>query len=365
MAEIQFKLASDYTGTIIHINDAEKGEKYYCTGCHSEMTTVKGNVRMHHFRHNAHDKSSLCTWNDEKTRLKLALEVIQATGKFCVPALKVVKEGLVYVQEEAYMLRPNNIWIKRDVYEDSNGDLKFIQPGTNIPSGYLKIASPDIALVDRDARPLLFIQVNAGSVKITDELLAAYARTGTNSLVFNVHTVQSAGEIENRILSKRHKTWIYHGLTNTPVRNPSSVTADGNGTTDDEGEILGRESVQCRIFKVREAVRSIGRIMEGPAFREFEAGVRREYQSAEAGLKTDIHRARQNTRELESELEQHRRTAEREGKKLAAEEIHESIGGGRRERISNLIREVEGSRKELARLKESIIDARYLNRKRK
>ena len=365
MAEIQFKLASDYANNIVHISKAKKGEKYYCTGCHSEMTTVKGNVRVHHFRHNAHDKKSQCTWSDEKTRHKLTLEVIQAVGEFCVPALKIEREGKVYIQEGSYMLLPNDIWIKRDVHEDTNGILKLIQPDGTIPSGYIKIASPDIALVDGEYNPLLFILVNAGGLKVTDELRAIYTRTGTRTLVFNVQSVQSATEIENRILTKKHKTWIYHELENAEIRNTLSSTADGNGTADDEGEILSRESVQCRIFKVREAVRSIGRVMEGPAFREFEAGVRREYQGAEAGLKKNIHRARENTRGLEGELERHRRTAESEGKKLAAEEIHESIGGGRRERISNLIREVEGSRKELARLKESIIDARYLNRKRK
>lgn len=363
MAEIQFKLASDYTGTIVHISDATRGEKYYCTGCHSEMATVKGDVRVHHFRHNAHDKSSQCTWNDEKTRLKLTIEVIQAKGKFLIPALKVEREGSVHIQKGSYVLTPYGIWVKWEVLEGQNGELKFIRQGANIPSGFIKLACPDITLIDESAKPFLFILVNAGGMKVTNELQAIYARMGVNTLVFNVHTVQSAIEIEGRLLSSKHKKWIYHELTNAEIRNPSSVTPDGDGAFEDEGTILDRESVQCRNFKVREAIRSIGRIMEGPAFREFEAAIRGSYGKAEAGLSADVARAGKDKRRLEGELEGYRRGAEAEGKKLAAEELQESVGGGRKARISGLIDKVEGSRKELARIKESIIDARYFNRK--
>ncbi|MBP5536546.1 MAG: hypothetical protein J6X62_07130 [Bacteroidales bacterium] len=57
---ITYHNAISQNGQVVHIDNVTKdnrNERYFCVGCHSEMTPVLGDVREHHFRH----KGKLCS----------------------------------------------------------------------------------------------------------------------------------------------------------------------------------------------------------------------------------------------------------------------------------------------------------------
>jgi hypothetical protein len=74
--EILFKYAENESGNIIHINNASKGESYYCPDCKDVLIFKKGNIRQKHFSHK--NISSNCTGEGylHKTFKKMLLEIL-------------------------------------------------------------------------------------------------------------------------------------------------------------------------------------------------------------------------------------------------------------------------------------------------
>jgi hypothetical protein len=58
-SEVLYKYAEKDDSSLIRIEDAIKGEKYYCPGCKNEFILRKGQIRQHHFAHK--DPSPNCT----------------------------------------------------------------------------------------------------------------------------------------------------------------------------------------------------------------------------------------------------------------------------------------------------------------
>ena len=50
---IQYLLAYQPIFDVIHVNDAERGNRYLCLGCDQEMIPRKGRIKKHHFAHKA------------------------------------------------------------------------------------------------------------------------------------------------------------------------------------------------------------------------------------------------------------------------------------------------------------------------
>lgn len=48
---IKYNYAKDENGNIVRIDNAVKGNKYYCIGCGKEITAKLGEIRRHHFSH--------------------------------------------------------------------------------------------------------------------------------------------------------------------------------------------------------------------------------------------------------------------------------------------------------------------------
>ena len=59
-------IAIDKDGKRVHIDDANKTEKYYCPSCKSELILKRGEERIHHF---AHRKCDECkdSWHYDMT----------------------------------------------------------------------------------------------------------------------------------------------------------------------------------------------------------------------------------------------------------------------------------------------------------
>jgi hypothetical protein len=75
--EILFKYAENNNGNIIHINNATKGENYFCPDCKDALIFKKGNIRQKHFSHK--NSSSNCTGEGylHKTFKKMLLEYLR------------------------------------------------------------------------------------------------------------------------------------------------------------------------------------------------------------------------------------------------------------------------------------------------
>lgn len=81
MKEIQFSIGLHQpSGRLLHINEVDKGsnDSYFCPGCQSALTPVKGQIRQQHFRHLEDTYSPSCRSN---ALHEYAVQVIKENNK--------------------------------------------------------------------------------------------------------------------------------------------------------------------------------------------------------------------------------------------------------------------------------------------
>jgi hypothetical protein len=136
--EILIKYAENKNGNIIHINNALKGESYFCSDCKDSLIFKKGNIRQKHFSHK--NISSNCTGEGylHKTFKKMLLEYLKNYLNNNVPLIISFKCNICNLEHNGNIL--NEII---DVKEEYN----------------LETCRPDIALINKNGKVPVIIEI--------------------------------------------------------------------------------------------------------------------------------------------------------------------------------------------------------------
>ena len=135
---IAYPYATDETGEIVHISDAEKDHSYHCTGCNKPMVCRQGEKREWHFAHKAAQGG--CSW--ESVLHKQAKHLIEQSFKF---AQKNERPYFIRLScdtcENNYISgdiasRCSDVILEESVVDNTRSDIVFIRKNNN---GYLII----------------------------------------------------------------------------------------------------------------------------------------------------------------------------------------------------------------------------------
>ena len=135
---IAYPYATDKTGKIVHISDAEKIHSYHCTGCNKPMVCRHGEKREWHFAHKA--AQGICSW--ESVLHKQAKHLIEQGFKF---AQKSEQPYFIHLScdtcENNYISGDiasncSDMMLEESVVDNTRSDIVFIRKNSN---GYLII----------------------------------------------------------------------------------------------------------------------------------------------------------------------------------------------------------------------------------
>ena len=135
---IAYPYATDETGEIVHISDAEKDHSYHCTGCNKPMVCRQGKKREWHFAHKA--AQGICSW--ESVLHKQAKHLIEQGFKF---AQKSEQPYFIHLScdtcENNYISGDiasncSDVMLEESVVDNTRSDIVFIRKNSN---GYLII----------------------------------------------------------------------------------------------------------------------------------------------------------------------------------------------------------------------------------
>ena len=130
---IAYPYATDETGEIVHISDAEKDHSYHCTGCNKPMVCRQGEKREWHFAHKAAQGG--CSW--ESVLHKQAKHLIERSFKF---AQKNEQPYFIHLScdtcENNYISGDiasscSDVILEKSVVDNTRSDIVFIRKNSN------------------------------------------------------------------------------------------------------------------------------------------------------------------------------------------------------------------------------------------
>lgn len=81
--KIKYSYAKNENGDIVNIEDAKKGEKYFCIGCGDEMIVRLGGVRVHHFSHKSNNNCNEETYLHKLAKRKI-VDLFNSSDEFFI-----------------------------------------------------------------------------------------------------------------------------------------------------------------------------------------------------------------------------------------------------------------------------------------
>lgn len=159
------KFALAENGLPVYIESVEKGKRYFCLGCHSEVIAKRGDVLQHHFAH-----KYIPTLNDGGNRL--VSDCLRTNESYLHNAFKMI----------FYKILKENIEAKKDFtfyYNFSNlGEQKrnLLKVANSIAvEKYVQDLKPDLTLYDRNGKPYVAIEIVVDN-KPSRKKLAYYSK---------------------------------------------------------------------------------------------------------------------------------------------------------------------------------------------
>ncbi|MFD2247206.1 hypothetical protein [Pontibacter ruber] len=266
--EVAFEYAKYNTGEVLHITSAQSGANgYYCIGCNSQMIAYFGK-RQPHFKHHPNDveKSQECTWSDETYRHKIAKEILQRLKEVRVPkvSIAVPKEhggGSVTIAP-ASTVRASKVLIERYIYEDEHGQIKIGKEFDDMGGRRHLLVKPDVLFLNEQNKPILIIELCA-THKTDEEKRMKLMHLGIDSIELLIPKAANPQEIEKNIISLNNSKWLYSNEQAKTKFNPAAHLANKPGIVIDRepGDIPKGETLQCRLFRIKECIRGIKKFM--------------------------------------------------------------------------------------------------------
>lgn len=349
---IENTYAKKKSGEVLHVSKAPSGRRgYFCLGCDQQMQAVHFSdpKRKSYFRHDPKfvTPDNACTYRDETYRHKLAKDILQRLKWIKVPVVKKFApkgtEGDPMILKDSETIEGHSVLIERQFYESDDGQVFY---GSNPDIKFKhEIIRPDVAFLDQENRPILFIEIVA-THKVSQEKILKIRRLGINTVQVKIPR-DSPEEIERSFRILEHTKWLFHEteFRTTYVQPSRSHTERVSSAATIERPIF-EESYACRAAQIGNLVRSIRRCYSGEQYAEIESRIQRTIEEETRELE-----------KLERRREEFRNTVrERVHKKHEHEETEQSEF---QEGISRRYNELEGRYNRKRRELESEQEAVY------
>lgn len=264
----------DFTGHI-HISEAIRGlNGYYCLGCKKEMQAVKGQKRVHYYRHHAVDvdkDNTECVVASRKYRERIARDILQRLKELKVPeVLKIPpkgKEGAPMLLQPSRTIEAHRVRSELTFYEDEDCRIAWGQ-NPEIDERYLLIR-PDITFFNDKEEPILLIEFVV-THKIDNEKRLKLKRLGLNTVQIIIPK-KPEDEIEKALKSRTKVKWVYHEIeANTNYVFISETVDHGIRSIDDDQRHIFEESYKCRANQLRNLIRTVKRALESQSYKRTE-----------------------------------------------------------------------------------------------
>ncbi len=267
-----YAYGTDFT-EYIYIEDAQRGEKYFCIGCKRPVIARKGKVKRHHYAHKANNDPNVkkCTYSDETYRHKLAKEFLQIENRIKVPSIyksaPLGSEEKPRLVSPSIFVYPSKILIETYIYEDDNGEIKWTK--SSIVENRNLVIKPDAIFFNELNKPILLVEF-AATHKINAEKKAKLFRLGINTVQINIPK-SSPEDIRQAIITTQKTNWIYH-LEHEQANFFQLPSGDNNRISPIDGlnDVIQGENFKCRKSRINNLIRSINRSLQSESYKEIE-----------------------------------------------------------------------------------------------
>jgi Competence protein CoiA-like family len=304
--------ANDVTNIRVHITDAKSGKNgYFCRDCGLEMVAKKGNIKVHHFAHDAKDIliKGKCTFSNETERHKVAKEILQRIKKIKVPTVKKYptkgQKGSPNKIKDSEIIIAHHVEIQLSFYENELGKIGW---GRDIDfdcdSTKKLLIRPDAAFFDDKNEPILLIELVATHKVDTEKMNKIYC-LGIDTIEVKIPR-ETPAEIEKVFYTTSNTEWLYNNereqTTYVPVFNGEEESISAS----DEFQKRIYESIQsysCRAVQINDFIRSIRKLVESEQFRAAKRGITSEIRRVEENTEREKLEQQRIEGELRAEIE--------------------------------------------------------------
>jgi hypothetical protein len=295
---VKFKYALDAAGEVIRVDKAERGHDYICRGCRAPVLYIKTVNVSAHFRHKQREfaPGQHCDYQDESFAHRHAKTIILEQGWVMAPP--VLPRCPEDYRERLFPLRPATriepafMLEEKVLYEGPDCQLHVERPDQ--PLELLEgrndfVCRPDITFLDVHGKPQLLIEIRV--THQVDELkLAGIRRARVDAIEITIPIYYQPQRIAAALQGYGHTQWLFNREQERApaVGFPAALGAGEDSAGAEEVPLLEpRESLECQLYEVGEAVRSLRKALELPDVRDALArldAAEREAGAAAAGV---------------------------------------------------------------------------------
>ena len=190
------KFALTENGIPIHIDSVEKGKRYFCLGCNSEVIAKRGDILQHHFAH-----KSLSELNDRER--KVVFDCIKSNESYLHNAFKsrfyqILKEKIKKHEDYIFCYTPSNLGKQK-------GNLLKTASGVELEK-YVQGLKPDLTLYDRDGKPYVAIEIVVDN-KPDRKKLAYYSKN--NILLYEIDLEKNNFDVLDDVIETASRPTVF------------------------------------------------------------------------------------------------------------------------------------------------------------
>jgi hypothetical protein len=277
MAVVRFSAAHDAQRAIVYAQDADKRcRDYTCRECGMPVQVCYGDiVTTPYFRHRVREFASgkHCEYRDETYAHRQAKAVLLQQGWVTVPPVFARRmagyEGPTLRLHPAVKVMATHVYLERTLFENTDCGLDFYRqqrPFVEEPGRQDFVCRPDVIFTDAADKPILLIEIHV-THEVNYEKLVGLRRAQIDTIEITVPWFYTAKEIEKLLSSHASTTWLYNHERETtdPVGPDTPGIAPLDRDDFEEIRPLGPEPIECQLFEIRQALRSLKKFMAGAA----------------------------------------------------------------------------------------------------
>lgn len=291
---------------ITEVLPEENGKKgYRCLGanCGNQLIAISIRKNPNHqpyFKHapiNIKKGDKGCVFSNVEYREALASSILTRLKRIKVPPIYKVNpqnSNEYKLIEESKYIEAHSVQSQVTFYEDEEGNVRCGK-NPDVKKRYI-IRRPDVVFFNEKGKPILFIELVI-THKLDDDKIADLYRIGIDTIQIKVPKT-SEDDIEKNFHSIKNTKWVYNEKEATtnyvyiPRENSQRILAP-----EELENRLFKESYRCRVFRIKDIIRAIGKSLESESYRIVE-----DYYDAEISrIERNTASAKQRLVELEQQ----------------------------------------------------------------
>ena len=313
-ARIKFAFAHDEQLNVVAAASADKHCKdYTCRGCGKPVHLCYGDINQtRHFRHKPQvwAPGEHCEYRDETYAHRQAKAILQQQRWVKVPAVFPRRadgyQGPIQALRDARVVKAAHVYIECTMYENAACGLDFQrqkQPFVAEPGRVDFVCRPDVMFTDANDKPVLFIEIHV-THEVGHEKLIGLRRAQIDTIEITIPWFFNAREIEKLLASATDTKWLYnHERERTdPIGSDAAGPAPHGGDDTEEAPAFEPESLECQLYEIREALRSLTKFVGGTAVGALHERLAAAYEALAAAEKREADDMAAQLAEAEAEL---------------------------------------------------------------